>query len=138
MELKTHIDYLEHQEAPVVVSGDVSSDALQALTQKLERCYDRVAAAVKAAEEAVAFVAQALEQAETDDMIAEELGDDLNIARPGRVEQGAAALVGQPVHERPPLQEQPHGLNKPRLARESKRSLTIAVPHLEASVGRQE
>ena len=36
----------------------------------------RVAAAVKAAEEAVAFVAQALEQAETDDMIAEELGDD--------------------------------------------------------------
>ena len=37
---------------------------------------DRVAAAVKAAEEAVAFVAQALEQAETDDMIAEELGDD--------------------------------------------------------------
>ena len=45
MELKTHIDYLEHQEAPVVASGDVSSDALQALTQKLERCYDRVAAA---------------------------------------------------------------------------------------------
>jgi len=68
----------------------------------------------------------------------EELGDDLNIARPRRVEQGAAALVSQPVHERPPLQEQPHGLNKPRLARERKRSLTIAVPHLEASVGRQE
>jgi hypothetical protein len=45
MELKTHIDYLEHQEAPVVASGDVSSDALVALTQKLERCYDRVAAA---------------------------------------------------------------------------------------------
>ena len=45
MELKTHIDYLEHQEAPVVASGDVGSDALTALTQKLERCYDRVAAA---------------------------------------------------------------------------------------------
>ena len=45
MELKTHIEYLEHQEAPpVVVEGD-SGEALQALTQKLERCFDRVAAA---------------------------------------------------------------------------------------------
>jgi hypothetical protein len=44
MELKTHIEYLEHQEAPVVVSGD-SGEALQALSQKLERCFDRVAAA---------------------------------------------------------------------------------------------
>jgi hypothetical protein len=45
MELKTHIEYLEHQEAPpVVVEGD-SAGALQALTQKLERCFDRVAAA---------------------------------------------------------------------------------------------
>ena len=44
MELKTHIEYLEHQEAPpVVVEGD-SGEAL-ALTQKLERCFDRVAAA---------------------------------------------------------------------------------------------
>ena len=44
MELKTHIEYLEHQEAPpVVVEGD--SAGVTSFEQKLERCFDRVAAA---------------------------------------------------------------------------------------------